>query len=333
MKAIVIERYGPPEVLQLREIPTPSQGERQVLVRIHAASVNAADWHIMRGAPFIARFALGLLRPKVGVLGQDVAGVVEAVGAAVTRFAPGDEVFGNLFACGMGGFAEYACVPEDALLPKPAASSFEQAAATPLAAVTALQAVRTVGKVEPGQAVLINGAAGGVGTFAVQIAKALGADVTAVCSSRNVDQARALGADRVIDYSRASFADDGERYDVVVAVNGYHSLSVYGRALKRGGRYVMVGGTGRQMADAVFLGRLRSRGGKTFAWLNSGPMSGPAAERRMRANLEDLKYIAELLENGGVVPVIDRRYSLDQVPEAIRYVEEGHARGKVVITI
>ena len=334
MKAIVFERYGPPEVLQLREIPTPSPGERQVLLRIRAASVNAADWHIMRADPFFARLAVGLLRPRFGVLGTDVAGRVEAVGAAVTKFAPGDGAFGNLFACGLGGFAEYAAVPEDALLPKPASSSFEQAAATPLAAVTALQALRTVGKVKPGTAVLINGAAGGVGTFAVQIAKALGADVTAVASSRNLDQARALGADRVIDYTRGGFVVHGERYDVIVAVNGYHPLSVYGRALKPGGTYVMVGGTPRQWVEAVLLGPLRSRGDKKFARVNAAPaLSGPAAERKMRTNLKDLAYVAELLESGDVVPVIDRRYSLNQVPEAIRYMEEGHARGKVVITI
>ena len=223
---------------------------------------------------------------------------------------------------------------EDALLPKPASSSFEQAAATPLAAVTALQALRTVGKVEQGTAVLINGAAGGVGTFAVQIAKALGADVTAVASSRNLDQARALGADRVIDYTRGGFAVHGERYDVIVAVNGYHPLSVYGRALKPGGTYVMVGGTPRQWVEAVLLGPLRSRGDKKFARVNAAPaLSGPAGERKMRTNLKDLAYVAELLESGDVVPVIDRRYSLNQVPEAIRYMEEGHARGKVVITI
>ena len=334
MKAMVIERYGPPDVLQLREIPTPSPGEGQVLLRIRAASVNAADWHIMRANPFFARFAVGLLQPKFGVLGTDVAGSVEAVGAAVTRFAPGDEAFGNLFACGMGGFAEYAAVSEDALLPKPASSSFEQAAATPLAAVTALQALRTVGKVEPGQAVLINGASGGVGTFAVQIAKALGAGVTAVASSRNLDQARALGADRVIDYTRENFAELRERYDVIIAISGYHPLSVYGRALKPGGRYVMVGGTGRQWVEAVLLGPLRSRGDKTFARVNAAPaLSGPAAERKMRTNLKDLAYVAELLENGRVVPVIDRRYSLSQVPEAICYMEAGHATGKIVITI
>ena len=258
MKAIVFERYGPPEVLQLREIPTPSPGAHEVLLRIRAASVNAADWHIMRADPVFARLAVGLLRPRFGVLGTDVAGSVEAVGAAVTKFAPGDGAFGNLFACGLGGFAEYAAVREDALLPKPASSSFEQAAATPLAAVTALQALRTVGKVEPGTAVLVNGAAGGVGTFAVQIAKALGADVTAVASSRNLDQARALGADRVIDYTLGDFVPR-ERYDVIVAVNGYHPLSVYGRALKPGGRYVMVGGTPRQWVEAVLLGLLRPR--------------------------------------------------------------------------
>jgi NADPH:quinone reductase-like Zn-dependent oxidoreductase len=199
VKAIVFERYGPPQVLQLREIPTPSPGARQVLLRIRAASVNAADWHIMRANPFFARLAVGLLRPRFGVLGTDVAGSVEAVGAAVTKFAPGDGAFGNLFACGLGGFAEYAAVREDALLPKPVSSSFEQAAATPLAAVTALQALRTVGKVKAGTAVLINGAAGGVGTFAVQIAKAFGAEVTGVCSTTKLNLVRSIGADAVID--------------------------------------------------------------------------------------------------------------------------------------
>jgi NADPH:quinone reductase-like Zn-dependent oxidoreductase len=321
VKAIIFDHYGPPEDLKLQEIPTPSPQDHEVLLKVRASSVNAADWHLMRADPFLVRLVIGWLKPKIRILGADVAGVVEAVGPGVTRLKVGDEVFGDLSGGAWGAFAEYVCAPEGALALKPARSTFEEAAAAPLAAVTALQALRKVGKLQPGQKVLINGASGGVGTFAVQIAKALGAEVTAVCSSRNVDLVRSLGATHVINYCKEDFTTQAQRYDLIVAANGYHPLSAYRRVLTPTGRYAMVGGAGKQMAEAIFLGPLLSLGG--------GRKLGNVM---MKANAQDLQFLKELLEAGKVVPVIDRRYTLDQVPEAVRYVEEGHARGKVVIT-
>lgn len=318
MKAIVYHNYGSPDVLKLEEVEKPAPQDNEVLVKVHAASVNAADWHIMRGKPFLVRLmGFGLLKPKHKILGSDIAGRVEAVGRNVKQFQPGDEVFGSI----RGGFAEYVCAREDALVLKPANISFEEAAAVPIAAVTALQGLRDKGQIQPGQKVLINGASGGVGTFAVQIAKAFGAEVTAVCSTRNVDQARSIGADQVIDYTREDFTQKGQRYDLILAMNGYHSISDYKRALRPKGTYVMTGGSMAQLSQALLLGPWISMTG-------SKKMGNLAA----KVNQKDLVFMKDLLEAGKVVPVIERRYPLSQAAEALRYLEEGHARGKVVIS-
>ncbi len=323
MEAIIRTRYGSPDVLQLKEVekPTPSDGE--VMVKVHAASVNAADWHMLRAKPFLVRFmGGGFLKPKNKILGADVAGRVEAVGKNVKQFQPGDEIFGDLAECGFGSFAEFISVPEDALAVKPVNSSFEEAAAVPLASITALQGLRDKGRIQPGQKVLINGASGGVGTFAVQIAKSFGAEVTAVCSTRNVDIVRSIGADHVIDYTKEDFTENGQHYDLILAANGYHSISNYKRALNPKGIYVMTGGSMDQMYQAMFLGPWMSMlGGKKL-----GSMIA-------KSNQKDLVFVKELVEAGKVKPVIDKRYPLSGVPEALRYLEEGHARGKIVITI
>jgi len=323
MKAIVYTKYGPPDVLQLQEVEKPAPKDNEVLIRIHAASANAYDWHLLKADPFLVRLmGGGLLKPKNKILGADMAGRVEAVGRNVRQFKPGDDVFGDLAGCGCGGFAEYVCAHEDALVLKPASLTFEEAAAVPMAAVTALQGLRDKGRIQPGQRVLINGASGGVGTFAVQIAKSFGAEVTAVCSTRNLDMARSLGADRVIDYTREDFTQNGQRYDLILAVNGYHPISAYKRALSPKGIYVMAGGSTAQIFQAVLLGPWMSiTGGKKMGAVTAKP------------NQKDLAIIIELLEAGKVVPVIDKRYPLSEVPEALRYLGEGHARGKVVITL
>jgi len=323
MKAIIYTQYGPPEVLQFKEVAKPALMDDEVLIKVHAASVNAADWHLLRGEPFLVRLVVGgLLKPKYQILGAAVAGQVEAVGKNVKQFQPGDEVYGDLSGCGWGGLAEYVCACENALVLKPANVTFEEAATIPVAAVTALQALRDKGHIQPGQKVLINGASGGVGTFAVQIAKALGAEVTAVCSTRNVDMVRSLGADHVIDYTQEDFTQNGQQYDLILAANGYHSISAYKRALRPGGMYIMSGGSMAQMYQAMLLGPLMSMtGNKKMGNLMAKP------------NQRDLIFMKELLEAGKVVPVIEKRYSLSEVPEAVRYVEEGHARGKVVITV
>ena len=322
MKAIVYTKYGAPDVLELKEVEKPTPRDDEVLVKLHAVSANAADLHLLRGDPFLLRLVSGLLKPKNTILGADIAGRVEAVGKNVKEFQPGDEVFGDISACGWGGFAEYVCARENALVLKPACLTFEQAAAVPMAAVTALQGLRAKGQIQPGQKVLINGASGGVGTFAVQIAKSFGAEVTAVCSTRNVAMARSLGADHVIDYTQEDFTKNGQRYDLILAVNGYQSISDYQRALSPAGMYVMSGGSGAQMSQAMLLGPwISMTGSKKMGNLLAKP------------NQKDLVFVKELLEAGKVVPVIDRRYTLSEVPEAIRYLEEGHAKGKVVITL
>lgn len=323
MKAMVYTHYGPPDVLQLKEVARPAVGDDDVLVKIQATGVNAADWHLLRADPFLVRLmGMGLFKPKNTILGADIAGRVEAVGKNARQFQPGDEVFGDIAGCGFGGFAEYVSVPESALAPKPANLSFVEAAAVPMAAVTALQGLRDKGQIQPGQKVLINGASGGVGTFAVQIAKAFGAEVTAVCSTAKVEQARSLGADHVIDYTREDFTQSGQRYDLILAVNGYHPISAYKRALTPEGVYVMVGGTTTQMFQALLLGPLMSMiAGKKMGALVAKP------------DKEDLACVKELLEAGKVVPLIDRCYPLGETAEAIRYVEAGHARGKVIITM
>ncbi len=322
MKAIVYCDYGSPDVLKLEDVEKPVPGDDQVLIRVRGASVNPLDWHYMRGTPYVARLDVGLRKPKVTRLGVDFAGTVEAVGRNVTQFKPGDEVLGAK----TGAFAEYVSVREDrALVVKPANLTFEQAAAVPVAAITALQGLRDKGKLQPGQKVLINGASGGVGTFAVQIAKSFGADVTGVCSTRNVEMVRAIGADRVIDYTREDFTRSGQRYDLILDNVGNHSLLECRRALNPKGRYIMVGGpAGRwidplpRALDALVLSRFVSQDmGMFLAELNK----------------KDLTVLRDLMQAGKVTPVIDRRYTLSDVPAAIRYLEEGHARGKVVITL
>jgi 2-desacetyl-2-hydroxyethyl bacteriochlorophyllide A dehydrogenase len=323
MKAIVYTHYGSPDVLQLKEVEKPSPSDGQVLVKIHAASANPADWHLMRGAPFLARLSGGLRKPKEPRLGVDIAGRVEAVGNNVKQFRPGDAVFGDLFAGGNGGFAEYVCARENALVLKPAQLSFEEAAAVPLAAVTALQGLRYKGQIQPGQKVLINGASGGVGTFAVQIAKSFGTEVTGVCSTRNLDMVRSIGADHVIDYTQEDFTRNGQQYDLIYDAVGNRSVSDYKRALSPGGICVVAGFSGLlRLFEHGVLGSLRSKTGNKKVGLMG----------TVQVNQQDLLFVKELLEAGKVVPVIDRRYPLSETAEAIRYLEEGHARGKVVIT-
>lgn len=322
MQAMVYTHYGSPDVLQLTEVARPTPRDDEVLVKVYAASVNAGDLHLLRADPFLIRLMSGLLKPKHTILGADIAGRVEAVGRKVTQFRPGDAVFGDISGCGWGGFAEYVCAREDALVLKPANLSFEQAAAVPMAAVTALQGLRGKGRIQPGQQVLINGASGGVGTFAVQIAKALGAEVTAVCSTRNVDRVRALGADQVIDYTHEDFTQGAQRYDLILAANGYHPISAYRRVLTPTGTYVMSGGVDAQLFEAMLQGPWISLTGRqTMGNLLARPHHA------------DLAFVKDLLEAGHVVPVIDRQYPLREVPEAIRYLEAGHAQGKVVITV
>ena len=323
MKAAVYTRYGPPDVLQISDIAKPAHNDNEVLIRVRAASVNPADWRLMRGAPYIFRILFGLRKPTVirpGRAGVDVAGQVEAVGRAVTQFKPGDEVFG---AC-RGAFAEYACTSESKLAMKPGNVTFEQAAAVPVAALTALQGLRDKGHIQPGQKVLINGAAGGVGTFAVQLAKWFGADVTGVCSTRNADMVRSLGADRVIDYTQEDFTKSGQNYDLILDNVGNHSLSACRRVLNPKGMFVIAGGP--KKGWIILLRALKAL------------VLSPFVSQKMflfiaRIDSKDLTIMGELMEAGKVTPVIDRRYSLSEVHEAIRYLEEGHARGKVVITL
>jgi NADPH:quinone reductase-like Zn-dependent oxidoreductase len=320
MKAIVYTEYGTPDVLQLKEVEKPLPKDNEVLVEVKAVSVNAYDWHLLTADIFPMRLmGVGLFIPKNTILGADIAGRVEAVGRNVKQFQPGDEVFGEI---GHGGFAEYACAPESRLALKPANLSFEEAAAVPMAALTALQGLRDVGQIRPGQKVLINGASGGVGTFAVQIAKSFGAEVTAVCSTRNLDQARSLGADHVIDYTKEDFTQNRKQYDLILAANGYHSISDYQHALTPNGIYVMAGGSPAQMFQAMLLGSWMSKtGGKKMGGVSAKP------------NQNDLVFMKELLEAGKVVPVIDKRYLLSDAAEALRYLGDGHARGKVVIMV
>lgn len=314
MKAIVYRRYGPPDVLQCEEVEKPTIGDSQLLIQVCAAAVNPLDWHYLRGQPYIMRLQSGLLTPKDTRLGTDVAGMVEAVGRDVTEFKPGDAVFG---VCG-GAFAEYARVSKRALALKPANMSFVQAAAVPVAAFTALQGLRDHGNIQAGQQVLINGAAGGVGTFAVQIAKAFGAEVTGVCSTRNVELVRAIGADRVIDYTQTNFTHSAQRYDLILDCIGNHALSACRRVLQPKGAYIIVGGPLVRGIQALALARLVSQ--KLVMFI-------------AKPNTADLSFMHDLMAAGKVTPVIDRCYSLPEVAEAIRYLEKGHARGKVVITL
>jgi NADPH:quinone reductase-like Zn-dependent oxidoreductase len=322
MKAIVSTKYGSPDLLELTEVEKPIPKDNHVLVKIHAASLNFGNLVLLKGEPFIARFAFGLLKPKYPIPGGDIAGQVEAVGKSVTQFQPGDDVFGDLSGFGWSGFAEYVSVPETALVLKPATLSYEEAAAVPMAGVTALQGLRDKGKIQSGQKVLINGASGGVGTFAVQIAKSYGAEVTGVCSTRNLDILESLGADFCLDYTKEDFTQRSQHYDLILGVNGHYPLSAYKKSLNPNGIFVHVGGSGAQMFQAMFLG----------PWIS---MTG---NKKMgtflqRPNRKDLIYMKELIEVGKVHPVIDRSYQLSEVPEAFRYFEEGHAQGKVVITM
>ncbi|MFC4410101.1 NAD(P)-dependent alcohol dehydrogenase [Chungangia koreensis] len=322
VKAIFYEKYGTPDVLTMKEVDIPQPQDHEVLVKVHAASLNYGNLVLLKGEPFLARFAFGLTKPKYTIPGGDVAGKVEAVGKDVTLFKTGDEVFGDLSASGWGAFAEYVAVPESSLVLKSSNMTFEEAASVPMAAVTALQALRDKGQIEPGKKVLINGASGGVGTFAVQIAKSFGAEVTAVCSTNNVEIARSIGADYVIDYKQEDFTKKAEKYDLIIGANGNHPITAYKRVLKPNGRFVHVGGSGTQMFQTMSLGPIISMTGsrKMLGFLQ-------------RANKQDLLYVKELLEAGKVKATIDRTYSFDEVPEAFRYFEKGHAKGKVVITI
>lgn len=320
MKAVVYEKYGGPEVLELKDVETPVPKDGEVLVRVHAAALNAYDWHLLTADIFLVRLmGGGLLRPKTRIPGEDIAGRVEAVGPNVTRFRPGDAVFGDIAGTGGGGLAEFARTREGALAPMPVGLSFEEAAAAPMAAMTALQGLRDKGRIRPGTKVLIHGASGGVGTFAVQIAKSFGAEVTAVCSTGKMDLARSLGADKVIDYTRDDFTRRSERYDLIFAANGYHPIWAYKRALAPKGIYAMAGGSPAQLFQAVLLGPGMSIGSRKM-----GPVMA-------RASQEDLVTIKQLLETRKIRPVIDRRYPLEETREAFRYFGEGHARGKVII--
>ncbi|MDH3254187.1 MAG: NAD(P)-dependent alcohol dehydrogenase [Acidobacteriota bacterium] len=320
MKAIVRTAYGPPEVLQLEDVDKPAPKNDEVLVEVQAASVNSSDWELLRGKPLWARL-WGFLRPRYEILGSDIAGRVEAVGSNVERFQPGDEVFGDIFGS-WGGFAEYVCAREDRLVLKPAGMTFEEAAAVPQAAVIALQGVRDKGRVQLGQTVLINGAGGGAGSFAVQIAKSLGAKVTGVDSTRKMDMMRSIGADHVIDYTQEDFTRKGQRYDLILDLAAYHSTFDYRRALGRRGIYLVVGGSMARVFQTVLLGSLMSVTGSRKMGLLA-----------MRPNTEDLESLKELYDAGTIVSVIDRRYSLGEVREALRYLGAGQAKGKLVIIL
>jgi NADPH:quinone reductase-like Zn-dependent oxidoreductase len=316
MKAFVYEKYGPPETLQLAEVDKPAPGADEVLVKVLAASVNAADWHVLRGKPLFSRATLGLLRPKHKILGVDIAGQVEAVGSDVTRFKPGDEVYANLLDHGFGGFAEYVSAPVDAMSLKPASLSFEEAAAVPMAAVTALQGLRHHGELKPTQKVLINGATGGVGSFAVQLAKASGVEVTAVTSTRNLELVRSLGADHLVDYTTTDFPHDGQRYDLILDTVGNRSVADLRRTLAPGGKAAVTGFTSMRRLLGVSL-----RGGKDIAQVQA------------HVTTKDLELLAELIEAGKLRPRIDRRYRFAEIPAAIAYLEQGHARAKVVVGV
>jgi len=320
MKAIVYTQYGPPEVLQLKEVEKPTPNDHQILVKVHAASVNALDWRPFTMPSLVIRLMSGgRSKPKDQVVGVDVAGTVEAVGKEVTEFRPGDEVFG----VAPGSFAEYVANDASKFAYKPANVSFEAAAAVPVAAFTALQGLRDKRKILPGQKVLIDGASGGVGIYAVQIAKSFGAEVTAVCRTRNLDMMRSLGADHVIDYTREDFTKSAQHYDIIYAVNGYHPVLAYRRALNPNGICVVAGGSFPQIIQALLLGPLVSKfGGKKIGF------QGVAKTLK-----EDLLVIKELLETGKIVPLIDKGYPLSEAAEAIKYLIEEHARGKVVINI
>jgi NADPH:quinone reductase-like Zn-dependent oxidoreductase len=320
MKATVYTKYGPPELLELKEVAKPTPGDDEVLIKVQAASVNRSDWEGLRGNPLYARIG-GLLKPRHQILGSDIAGRVEMAGRNIRRFQPGDEVFGDILPR-MGGFAEYVCARESALALKPASMTFEQAAAIPQAAVIALQGIRDKGQVQPGQKVLISGAGGGAGTFAVQLAKFYGAEVTGVDNPSKLDFMRSLGADHVIDYTREDFTKNGKQYDLILDIVAHRSVFAYKRALISYGSYFLTGGSVATILQILLLG-------PWISMIESKKMRVLA----VRPNLKDMVYITELYEAGKVVPVIDRRYPLSEVPEALRYLGEGRVKGKVVISV
>ncbi|NOU98856.1 NAD(P)-dependent alcohol dehydrogenase [Paenibacillus planticolens] len=321
MKAVVYTKYGTKDVLKLKEVEKPTPKANEVLVQIHAASVNSWDWDLLRGIPFLVRLG-GLLKPKYNILGADVAGRVEAVGKHVKQFRPGDEVFGDISGCGWGGFAEYVCAREDALTLKSSGMTFDEAAAIPQAAVLALQGLRAQGKIQKGQKILINGAGGGVGTFAVQMAKSFGGEVTGVDSTNKLNMLKSIGLDHVIDYTQIDFTQNGQRYDLILDVVGTRSLFDYKRALSPQGAYVMVGGSMARIFQLLLLGPWISRISK----VKMGILIH-------KPNKEDLNIIKELFEADKVVPVIDRRYALNEVADALQYLGDGHPQGKVVIVV
>jgi NADPH:quinone reductase-like Zn-dependent oxidoreductase len=316
MKAFIYEKYGPPENLRMAEVDKPAPNADEVLVKVLAVSVNAADWHALRGKPLFSRTTLGLLRPKHQLLGVDIAGQVAAIGSDITRYQPGDQVYANLLDHGYGGFAEYVSVPVDVMALKPATLSFEEAAAVPMAAVTALQGLGHHGPIQPGQQVLVNGGSGGVGSFAVQLAKASGAEVTALTSTPNLELVRSLGADHVLDYTTTDVADSGRRYDLILDTVGNRSVADLRRALAEGGKAAVTGFT----SVAKLLG-VSLRGGKTIAMVQA------------HVTTIDLELLSELIEAGKVRPQIDRRYAFAELPAAIAYLEQGHARAKVVAEV
>jgi NADPH:quinone reductase-like Zn-dependent oxidoreductase len=322
LKAIVITKYGAPDVLELEEMPKPVPSDDQVLVQVHASSVNFNNLTHLKGEPFVGRLWSGLRAPKDKIPGGDLAGRVEAVGRNVTQLQPGDEVYGDLSDCGGGAYAEYVAVSASSIAPKPANMTFEEAAAVPQSGIVALQGLRDKGRIQPGQKVLIAGASGGNGTYAVQVAKAFGAEVTAVCSTRNVDLVRSLGADHVIDYTQEDFVASGQRYDLIFALAGYRSIFEYKRALSPQGIYVSGGGAMGQVFQGLLLGALISKGtSKTLTFLYA------------KQNKQDLVTLKEMIEAGKIRSVIDRRYPLSEAAEALRYYGEGRSQGKVVITM
>src|SRR5713226_1263897 len=326
MKAIVCTKYGPPDVLKLEEIQKPTPGDDEILVEVHAASVTYSNLILVRGKPFLARLGFGLLKPKLKIPGSDIAGRVEAVGRNAKQFRPGDEVFGDLSNCGRGCYAEYVCVPENVLALKPANMSFEEAAAVPVAAVTALQGLRDKGQIQPGQKVLIYGASGGIGTFAVQIAKYFGAEVTGVCSTRNLDMVRSIGADEVIDYTQNDFTTSNQRYDLILECVGNHSFSECRRVLNPTGRFVMVGGPHEMSVIGLLAFMIKPL-------LLSLFVSQKAVMFIAKSSQDDLTLLGELIATGKLKPVMGGSYSLSNARDAVRQVEEGHARGKVIITL
>jgi NADPH:quinone reductase-like Zn-dependent oxidoreductase len=321
MKAIVYHKYGSPEVLTFEEVDKPIPKENEVLLKVKASSINAGDWHLMRGEPFLIRMFSGFRKPKFKILGTDVSGEIESVGKNVQEFKAGDEVFGDISSCGFGAFAEYVSVPEDLLLLKPSDKTFQEVAALPSAGVTALQGLRDKGKIKQGQKVLIHGASGGVGSFAVQIAKSFGAEVTGVCSGKKMEMVKSIGADFVIDYAKDDFVKNGQQYDLILGVAGNRSIFDYKRALSSNGIYIQVGGSMKQMFQAMFLGPWISMFGKR-----------KMSNMLVKPNLDDLLFLKELLASNEVIPAIDREFPLNDVADAIRYFETGNVQGKIVLS-